>query len=325
MKPKTMILMVVAVACGLAASYMTSKLLAERKTAPPEERMPILVAKTKVPKFTLLKDPEKFFDVKMRDKADLPVSGYFSDPKDIKDKRVNRELKPDVHISPEDVQDHMTSALPIPDGFGSIAIKVTAASAVSFFVNPGDKVDILLTQRGEESSASTILREVVVLAVADKLIREEGNGQSTGTIPAQTVAIAVKPEDAMLVRLAENEGELSLVLRKDGDKSEWKSNMIITKADLKRAGRATSFVSTPTAEPTTLPFGLPLEALKKPEEKAEPEEKVEPIKPKWEVIIEYGNAPSQKLPYYEKPDGSLSRDASDLVAPKAAEKKSEKK
>ena len=30
MKPKTMILMVVAVVCGLGASYMTSKLLADR-------------------------------------------------------------------------------------------------------------------------------------------------------------------------------------------------------------------------------------------------------------------------------------------------------
>ena len=30
MKPKTLILMVVAVTCGLGASYMTSRLLAER-------------------------------------------------------------------------------------------------------------------------------------------------------------------------------------------------------------------------------------------------------------------------------------------------------
>src|SRR5436305_1695536 len=32
MKPKTLILMVVAVTCGLGASYMTSRLLAERQT-----------------------------------------------------------------------------------------------------------------------------------------------------------------------------------------------------------------------------------------------------------------------------------------------------
>ena len=35
MKPKTMILMVVAVVCGLAASYMTSRLLADKAPPPP--------------------------------------------------------------------------------------------------------------------------------------------------------------------------------------------------------------------------------------------------------------------------------------------------
>ena len=37
MKPKTMILMVVAVVCGLAASYMTSRLLADKATPPPSQ------------------------------------------------------------------------------------------------------------------------------------------------------------------------------------------------------------------------------------------------------------------------------------------------
>jgi Flp pilus assembly protein CpaB len=330
MKPKTMILMVVAVACGLAASYMTSKLLAERKAQPTEERVPILVAKTKVPKYTLLKDPEKFFDRKERLREDLPAGGYFGDFKEIQGKKVNREIKADVHIAPEDVQDHMNNTLPIPDGYGSIAIKVTAASAVSYFVAPGDKVDIVLTQRGENASAATIGRDVLVLAVADKIVRQEEGGQPTGVIPAQTVAIAVKPKEGMLIKLAEGEGELSLVLRKENDKSDWNASGIVTRDDLKSiANRGGSFVTTPKPEeepktvetPKTLPFGLPMEALKKPEE---PEEKVEPIKPKWEVVVEYGNAPSLKIPYYEKPDGSLTRDLIEPPAPKAPEKKPEK-
>ena len=64
MKPKTMILMVVAVGCGLTASYMTSKLLADRgEQPPPEEKIKLLVTKTRVPKGTVLKDPEKRKDV----------------------------------------------------------------------------------------------------------------------------------------------------------------------------------------------------------------------------------------------------------------------
>ena len=50
MKPKTMILMVVAVCCGLGASYITSKLLAERNNkGDSEPTVPVLVAKGKVP------------------------------------------------------------------------------------------------------------------------------------------------------------------------------------------------------------------------------------------------------------------------------------
>ena len=47
MKPKTMILMVVAIVCGLGASYMTSRLLAERGEAPAAEqkKVTVLVAK----------------------------------------------------------------------------------------------------------------------------------------------------------------------------------------------------------------------------------------------------------------------------------------
>ncbi len=54
MKPKTMMLMVVAIGCGLAASYMTSKLLAERNNAQTEEpKVKVLVAKIKVPAWVL--------------------------------------------------------------------------------------------------------------------------------------------------------------------------------------------------------------------------------------------------------------------------------
>lgn len=328
MKPKTMILMIVAVGCGLAASYMTSKLLAERKTAPPSDRLPILVAKTKVPKFTVLNEPEKFFDRKERLKEDLPPQGaYFTEFAEIKDKRINREFKPDVHISPEDVAERSATVLPIPDGFGSMGIKVTAASAVSYFVAPGDKVDVLLTTRGEQASAFTILRDVLVLAVAEKMTKDTKEGDSA-VIVANTVTVAVKSDDANLVRLAETQGELSLLLRKEGDKTEWKSDRIITPDDLKRAGRGSplAFATKPAEEkPTTLPLGIPFDAIKKADPKEEPEEKVEPIKPKWEVTIEYGNAPSQKIPYFEKPDGTLTREAAEQPAAKAPDKKPEKK
>lgn len=50
MKPRTMILMVVAIGCGLGASYMTSKLLAERnQQVEAEPTVPVLVARCASP------------------------------------------------------------------------------------------------------------------------------------------------------------------------------------------------------------------------------------------------------------------------------------
>src|SRR5262249_8073624 len=154
---KTLILVVVAVGCGLVASYMTSKLLAERRSGEPqEEKVDIVVSKTKVPKWTLLKEPEKYFEVMQRSKSEAPKGKFISDLRELKDKPLNREFKPATHPSPEDVRARMT-ALPIPDGLGAIGVKVNAASAAGFFVNPGDKVDMILTQGGPPPVSATIL------------------------------------------------------------------------------------------------------------------------------------------------------------------------
>ena len=56
MKPKNMILLAVAIGCGLGASYLTSQLLANREKVVPNVK--VLVAKKRLPGYTLIKDPE---------------------------------------------------------------------------------------------------------------------------------------------------------------------------------------------------------------------------------------------------------------------------
>src|SRR4051794_13907974 len=94
MKPKTMILMAVAVACGLGASYMTSQWLAARQPAPEEEKVPVLMAKIKVPGWTPIKEPEKFFEVRMLPESAVSKSSLRSF-EDVKDQRLNKPLDAD--------------------------------------------------------------------------------------------------------------------------------------------------------------------------------------------------------------------------------------
>jgi hypothetical protein len=81
MKPKTMILM--AVACGLGASYMTSKLLADRKQQE-IPTVPVLVARARVPAWQPIKGPEAMFEIKQYN-ADVAPAKPISDPERLKD------------------------------------------------------------------------------------------------------------------------------------------------------------------------------------------------------------------------------------------------
>jgi len=320
MKPKTMILLFVAASCGLVASYMTSKLLAERKAPPPEETVNVVVAVTKVPKFTHLKDPEKFFVVKEFRKGDAPKS-YFERIEDIKGKRVNKDFKADVHISPEDVQDRLTAALPIPDGYQAIAVRVDATKAVSFFVSPGDKVDIIWTERGDQAAASTILNDVLVLSVADQIVRKDATAESgTGTIQAQTVSVALKSDEIQKVRLAEQFGELSLALRKEGETADSRSAKRTTLDDLRKIVRRPAEV-TPTvtpevkpADPNKLPFGLNLEEIKQAEKK---EVKVPelPLAERFHEVEQVdGDGAPTIVAFYKLPNGRVVRQDHPVLA-----------
>ena len=71
MKPKTLILLVVAVTCGLGASYMTSRLLAERQPDD-SDKVPVLVAKKSLDVGFTIKKPEDVFEEKKFTKGDEP-------------------------------------------------------------------------------------------------------------------------------------------------------------------------------------------------------------------------------------------------------------
>src|SRR5690349_4638782 len=100
MKSKTIILMVVAVVCGLAASYMTSRVIAERNNNAPaeEEKVAVLVAKQKVSYGTLIKDPQKYFQEKLYTKGEEPKKALKTWDQ-LKDKRLNKPLNEDQFVT----------------------------------------------------------------------------------------------------------------------------------------------------------------------------------------------------------------------------------
>ena len=217
MKPKTIILMVVAVACGLAASYMTSRVIADRnrQSDVQEEKVTILVAQKKIAFGTLVKDPHKYFVEKQYTKGEEPKKSLKS-WEQVQDKRLNKPLSEDQFVTAEDLMDLKTSGVEglLPPGMRAVALRVNVASVVAGFVMPNSRVDLIQTlKHGDASSSQTILQNMLVLASDMMIVRPD---DKQGNV-ASTVTVAAKPEDVMKIRLAEGIGELSLALRGSED------------------------------------------------------------------------------------------------------------
>jgi Flp pilus assembly protein CpaB len=225
MKTKTMILMVVAVVCGLGASYMTSRLLAERDDhpaeAPPPEKVKVLVAVKNLQMHTALgKDPEKFknfFKEKEYSKDDAPKDALtMADLDKLKGKFLKRPLRGGDHITADDITDSTSGFKNLPNGMRAVGIRVNPEDIAGGFASlPGSRVDIIWVARSGDDMISLILLEDVAVLAADtnKDVNESG-----GAMPASVVTVAVDQKDIETITVAKQSGSLQLVVRNIDDK-----------------------------------------------------------------------------------------------------------
>lgn len=106
------------------------------------------------------------------------------------------------------------SGLPslIPPGMRAVSVRVNETTSVSGFVQPGTRVDVLLTgnpQGSNEQQTTTVLENVAVIATGQRLERNSaGEAQS-----APVVTLLVSPDDAERLTLASSQGHIQLALR----------------------------------------------------------------------------------------------------------------
>ena len=227
MKPKTMILMGVAITCGLGASYMTSRLLAERGGGE-AEKVAVLVARKNLSMGDAIKIPEEMFEPKEFLRGQEPRNGI-DNADALKGRVLKRSLRAGDFVTNEDLfGDKGDSSLYtlLPPGYRAIGIRVNMEEIAGGFASlPLSRVDIINTvRRGDDKSTyAQVLLENVLVVAADTQTQRDENGRA---MPANVVTVAVKPEDAMKVRLAGAMGQLSLVLRKLNDNSKAQDSII---------------------------------------------------------------------------------------------------
>ena len=103
----------------------------------------------------------------------------------------------------------------LPDGMRAAAVRINDVSGVAGFIQPMDTVDVLVTRtlpEGNRQVTDVLLQAVKVIA-----IDQNAQGADGKPIVAKTATLEVNPTDAQKLALAQQVGQLSLVLRKPGE------------------------------------------------------------------------------------------------------------
>lgn len=210
MKQKNLVLMVVAVGCGLVAAFLTTQINAKPKV----EKVPVLVASKDLAVGTILTEAEydKLVVTEEKLKDALPPQFALT-----KEELVGKRLSRSVDKGSVFVPAALTKGgiLVLPEGKDMISLPMSATSGAGGFVGPGSKVDILAGLRlGDELKTFPLLVDMHVIAVNQHVSYEKG----AGVFPDMTtVSLAVTQEEALLLTLAKQRGcTLELLLRHSG-------------------------------------------------------------------------------------------------------------
>ncbi|MEX0818549.1 MAG: Flp pilus assembly protein CpaB, partial [Pirellulaceae bacterium] len=222
MRAKSLVLFVIAVGCGLAASIGVSQYMESANGGSTQtETAKILVAMT---------------DINIGEKLDAQTVKLEGWPKDrvpegavyelsgIEGKYPRTRMYAGEPILLAKLMDSNkdSPAVTIPKGFRVVSVKVSVETAGGGLIQPGDRVDVLVLLRKSseipETGTRTILRDVNVFSVdgaTERAVDEEGR-----TRTLSTVSLLLKPRQAESVMLASDLGRLFLTLRRPDDDTE---------------------------------------------------------------------------------------------------------
>lgn len=222
MRPKSLMLLILALGCGLVASIGISQVMERNGKQPAAaETTPIYVALHNIN----LGDPIDAAMVSLQDwPKDKVPPGAISKLDQLEGRRPRASIiqgEPILDaklLAPGQVADPITA---IPKGFRLKTISVDAEKSAAGLLSPGDRVDVQLFVKRDDrngiTSAKTkvILQNIRVFAI-DQTVQRSPDGGDERTI-AKTVSLLLTPEQASKLTLAENLGHVSLIPRNPDD------------------------------------------------------------------------------------------------------------
>lgn len=220
-------LLIALVLAGVAAwgahRWMTAQ--SSKAARPAIALKPVVVARVELAPGQQIKPME--LEVKGWPDGSIPAGAY-SQPKDL----VGRVLRSGVSrgepvvmhkLAPQGVAGGLSAI--VPPGFRAVTVKVDEVVGVAGFVQPGDRVDVLVTLASgpfrDEPVSRIVLQNVQVLAVGDSLVEQKDKGESK-VKKVKVVTLQVSPEQSETLAVATSMGSVLLALRNygDGDRAE---------------------------------------------------------------------------------------------------------
>lgn len=199
MKIKTVLLLVVAVALGTAASQLTKRL----RSAPPAEddRTTVLVARHDLPFGTVIREPDKLFEEKAVPKDQAP-EGAVQRLADLQSRRLVKPLKAQAAATADLLAPEEPEPLAALAFEGRRAVVVPAEVTNQTFL-PNTRVDVIcVVQAGAAPTDSRVIAQDLPLLG----LRAGQSGQQLATLGATA-------DEAQQLREAEALGTLRLVVR----------------------------------------------------------------------------------------------------------------
>jgi len=319
MKMKSVVLLAVALGCGLVAMLGVQQVLSGNTNKDVEVGQ-VLVAITDIIPGKPLDETNVAF--KKWRKEDIPA-GAVTTKEQYEDRSLRvRAFEGELILEPKLGQKgaHGASA-DIPDGMRVVSVKVNSTMTHSGMIQPGDRVDVMCTFQTYGASSrrpvkltKTVLEYIRVFS----LDNHRDTAAETNDSGVKNVALLVEPDQAGLLMLAESKGDLTLALRSAGDHTTG-MNVKVTEdqmADIFSAGQdderynemklGTSAGSEAETEPELIvenenkkpssvgEFIASEQSAQEPvtETKAEPqvaEANVKPETPKWQIDIYAGD------------------------------------
>lgn len=222
-KGKVVRLVLIPIIIGLVVTLIVRQLLAPTQTetaSQQQEMVSVVAVATKDPVAARVKLTEQHLALKQVPKVVL-TGNEFNNIQDVVGQVTEVQLEPGEMILRQRVVPEGKGTLPyrIPNGTRAITIRIDELSGVAGHPETGDLVDLVLflpPKPPERTTATTriLFESVQVLGKGPALPATEGGSPAGGEGPRLTsLTLALKPEAAAEVALAEQLGHVKVLLR----------------------------------------------------------------------------------------------------------------